>query len=234
MKALVIALAVAGALGIPATSGAVAPPLDTNVGDADSFGSNAVWMGIVATGSVIFAADCTGITPQIGPDDRCVTMNGFTPVNFSFTDLGRVTLPANSTTSLLCHWATSNGSYTFSNPTAANAVAHYNVRPIYRLESKVLDGTPFNGGIDVPISGHLDEQTLAPGAHQIHSLNTSRDCVGGLITKAALINFYGLTAAQAAAFFRRPITIRMGVGGQASGVVDGFVTYGTRLMGDHP
>jgi hypothetical protein len=50
-----------------------------------------------------------------------------------------------------------------------------------------------------------------------------------------LINDYGLTAQQAAAFFQNPITILAGIAGSVSGkVTDAFIVYNTRFTGDHP
>jgi hypothetical protein len=234
-KSIVVALALAAGVGISGAGTAATPPTDADVGDAGSFGSKAIWLGVVATGSVVFASDCTPVLPNLGPDDRCVAVASSGPTPFAFADLGRITLPANSTTTLLCHWATPNGSYVFFNGTAAPAAAEYRVRPTFRLESKVLQGPPFNGGIDTAASGYADMETMAPGALQAHSVTASRDCIAGLITKSTLISVYGLSAAQATAFFQGPITIRAGIAGEVSGVItDGDITYSTRLTGDHP
>ena len=233
-KSIDIALALAAGFGISGTGAAASPPTDADVGDAGSFGSKVVWLGFVATGVVVFAGDCTPVLPSLGPDDRCVAIAGSGATGFAFADLGRITLPANSVNTLLCHWATPNGSYTFFNPTAASAAAEFVVRPTFRLESKVLQGPPFNGGIDLGISGYLDQDTLAPGASRTRSITASRDCIAGLVTKSSLINQYGLTPAQASAFFQGPITIRAGVTGEVSGKLsEGSILYSTRLTGDH-
>lgn len=230
-KSLILALVLAAGLGISGAGVAAPPPTDADVGDANSFGSKVVWIGLVSTGVVILATDCTPVLPDLGPDDRCVTLSGPT-THFEFADLGRVTLPKNSVNTLICHWATPSGYYVLDNPGAAAVTASFRVRPTYRIESSVLQGPPFNGGIDVTISGPLDQQTLAPGAQQIHSITASRDCIGGLVTKSSLINVYGLTEKQAKNFFQGPITIRAGMAGDASHVSDGQVIYGTRLTGD--
>ena len=234
-KSIVVALALAAGLGISGAGEAAPLPTDADVGDAGSFGNKVIWLGIVATGSVVFASDCTPVLPNLGPDDRCVTIASSGATGFAFPDLGWITLPANSSSTLLCHWATANGSYVFFNGTAAAATAEYVVRPTYRIESKVLQGPPLNGGIDLAISGTFDQETIAAGALQARSVTASRDCIGGLVTKSALINQYGLTPAQATAFFQGPITVRAGVAGEVSGVIsEGDIAYSTRLTGDHP
>ena len=233
-KSIVLALALAAGLGAPGLGAAASPPTDADVGDAGSFGNKAIWIGVVATGAVVVTNDCAPVLPNLGPDDRCVPISGAT-TPFAFADLGRITLPANSSTTLLCHWATPNGSYTFFNESAAAATADINVRPTYRLESKVLQAPPFNGGIDVAISGYRDLDTMAPGGFRFRTFTASRDCVAGLVTKASLINDYGLTAQQAAAFFQNPITIRAGISGTVSGkLTDATIVYSTRFTGDHP
>jgi len=230
-----LALAICATLAFSAAAVAASPPADADVGDAGSFGNKVIWLGWVTTGAVSFASDCTPILPTLGPDDRCVPIAAVGATPFAFADLGRVTLPANSSNALLCHWATPNGSYTLFNPTAVPATGEIVVRPTYRLESKVLQGPTFNGGIDVTVSGYRDFATVAAGALQVHSITASRDCIAGLVTKASLVNDYGLTPQQAAAFFQGPITIRAGVSGLVSGKLsDGFIIYGTRLTGDHP
>jgi len=229
---LIPALALAAGLGMSTASVAAQPPTNADVGDANSFGSKVVWIGVVATGAVFLANDCAPRLPDLGPDDRCVTLSGPT-THFEFADLGRITLPANSVNTLICHWATPSGYYVLNNPTAAVATAAFRFQATYRIESTVLQGPPFNGGIDVALSGHFDQQTLAPGAQQTHSLTASRDCIGGLITKSSLVNDYGLTETQARSFFQGPITIRAGMTGDATRVSDGQLLLGTRLTGDH-
>jgi hypothetical protein len=235
-KAIIVALALSAAVGAFGARAAAPAPTDADVGDAGSFGSRVIWLGVVGTGAVVFASDCTPVLPGLGPDDRCVTIDPSGPTAFAYADLGRVTLLANSTATLLCHWATANGSYVFFNPsTTAAATAEFFVRPTFRIESKVLQGPPFNGGIDTGIAGYFDQETLAPGAQQVRSVTTSRDCIAGLITKSSLINDYGLTPSQAAAFFQNPITIRAGVTGEVSGAIsEGSIVFSTRLTGDHP
>jgi hypothetical protein len=233
-KSQLLVLTLAVGLGISGASAAASLPTDADVGDAASFGSKVVWLGFVATGFVVFAGDCTPVLPNLGPNDRCVTIASSGPTDFAFADLGRITLPGNSANTLLCHWATATGSYTFFNPGAAPAAAQFAVRPTFRVESKVLQGPPFNGGIDVGIAGTFALDTLAPGALQSHSVSASRDCIGGLISMSSLMNDHGLTAAQAKAFFQGPITIRAGIQGEVSGVLtDGLITYSTRVTGDH-
>ncbi len=56
---------------------AKAAPTDAEVGDANSFGRDVKWLGLLQSGSVSFQSDCTPAPgdPPPGPDDRCVTLN---------------------------------------------------------------------------------------------------------------------------------------------------------------
>ena len=94
-------------------------------------------------------------------------------------------------------------------------------------------GLPFNGLIDTSLPGVADTETLAAGALVSRSDAATRDCIGGLICKAQLMQTYGLNATQAANFFKGPITIRMGVRGAATWASNASIFYGTRLTGDH-
>lgn len=237
-----IALALLSCAAAPLAALA-APPTSAAVGDADSFGNKVVWIGVASTGGVTLASSCAPDPANpLGPDDRCVVLNaGGAPTSFTFPDLGRITLPGNSTNSLICHSATTIGSYSFSNTTAGSVFARFRARPLYRFESEVLrdpslinreTGLPFGGGIDTGLTGPRDFQTLAAGAQQTHNLFATRNCIGGLLTKASLVEFYGLTEAQAKKVFDKPITIRVGMTGEAAWVSDATILIGTRFTGD--
>ena len=70
-KSLLISLALA-TLCTSGLIGAVQPPSEASVGDADSFGNRVVWIGLLGTGLVTLTGDCTSV--PLGPDDRCVTL----------------------------------------------------------------------------------------------------------------------------------------------------------------
>ena len=237
LLALVACAAVSGAAG-------AAKLTDADVGDADSFGKKVVWIGLVQTGVVILADDCSPASVgSLGPDDRCVPLPGGTgTTDFDFPDLGRITLPGNSTGTLICHWATPLVTYGFHNASAASAQAQFRLWATFRVESSVLanpalinpvTGLPFGGGIDiVGLPSVRDVQTLAAGATHVHSTQATRTCIEGMISKSTLIATYGLTEAQAKSFFGSPITIRAGVRGSTALVSGASIIVGTRFTGD--
>lgn len=243
IKPFVALLTVAAYVAAPA-SVIAAPLTDADVGDADSFGKKVVWIGLVQTGVVVLAEDCTP-DPDFppGPNDQCVTLSAApASTSFSYPDLGHVTLPGKSTDTLICHWVTPLVSYGFHNTTGAAALARFTLRATYRLESAVLanpalmnplTGLPFNGGIDIPgLPTYRNHQTIADGATQSHIIQSTRTCIEGMISKSTLVNTYGLTEAQAKSFFANPVTIRAGVSGDAALVSGASIIVGTRFTGD--
>ncbi|MFO1314287.1 MAG: hypothetical protein U1F58_01690 [Burkholderiales bacterium] len=225
-------------------TGVAAPLTDADVGDADSFGKKVVWIGLAQTGVVVLADDCDpSAVGTLGPNDRCVTLAAApASTSFDYPDLGHVTLPGKSTDTLICHWVTPLVSYGFLNTTGAAALARFTLRATYRLESAVLanpalinplTGLPFNGGIDiVGLPTYRNFQTIADGATQSHTIQSTRTCIEGMISKSTLVNTYGLTEAQAKSFFANPVTIRAGVSGDAALVSGASIIVGTRFTGD--
>ncbi|KFN41198.1 hypothetical protein [Arenimonas oryziterrae] len=234
-------LATAASLGVVGLG--YAAVTDESVGDADSFGRVVHWIGVVSTGSVLLTSDCTPDPDfPLGVDDRCLVVNPDAVVtSFDYPDLGRITLPANSSNSMLCHWATPIMTYTFNNPTGVRQNARFLVRGKFRIESPVLNNPalidpttelPFNGGFDVLLPTYRDYRSIEPGQNATHTIQYSRDCISGLVSKRSLIETYGLTPAQANNFFNRKITIRAGLTGQTNMVSNASIIFGTRFQGD--
>lgn len=215
-------------------------PTAAEVGDADSFGRSPRWLGLLS-GHVNLAADCT---PAAGEpaDPNCVVL-GAAPARTTFRvdDLDVLVLPARSSRSLLCHWQTPVTSYRASNPTGIAESFQFRVTPVYRIESPVLlepglvdpgTGLPYNGVIELGLTSMFKFQTLAPGDSSSELLTGTRMCIGGLVSRANLIQSYGLSATQADRFFREPITIRLGISGSARLVDSATINIGTRFVGD--
>jgi len=93
-----------------------------------------------------------------------------------------------------------------------------------------ITGQPFGGKIVVSHSNYSEQRGLG-NTYETLSTATSTMCAG-LISRRNLIQRYGLSSAQATAFFQRPITLRFGASGR---IVTGVVTftYVERLFGDN-
>ncbi len=225
-----------------AKSGAVTAAAVTveEVGDANSFGKPVKWLGLLS-GFVSLSDDCT---PPAGEpaDPNCIVLNpapASTP--FNAVDLASITLPGKSAETLLCHWQTPIVSYGISNDTVSAQVANLRATPRYRITSEVLDdpalinpttGAPFAGSFEVALTSFNKTKVVEPGYFESETLTGARMCIGGLVSKAALIDQYGLPEAQAKRFFRKPITITLGISGQARMVNGASISFGTRITGD--
>ncbi len=225
------------------TSGSA--PTAAEVGDADTFGHAVIWDGLLSTGTISFAADCTPLPgdPAPGPDDRCVTLSPAPAVTtFDLPDIARMTLPGKTSHNILCHWTSANGTYSLFNGTGISANARITLHPYLVVESSVLSnpllidpttGLPFNGSLTtVPGTTYSNAQTLAPNARLTQSMADSRVCIAGAISRQGLIQGYGLTNAQVDDFFKNPITLKFGLSGSAQLVDFASLIYGVRIMGD--
>lgn len=225
-----------------AKSGAVTAAAVTveEVGDANSFGKPVKWLGLLS-GFVALSTDCT---PPAGEPatPNCFTLNPAPATTaFNAVDLASITLPGKSAETLLCHWQTPLVSYSVSNETLGPQVATFRATPRYRIENEVLDdpalidpgtGLPFGGSFEVALTSFAKSKLVEPGYFENETLSGARMCIGGLVSKAALIDQYGLTEAQAKRFFRKPITITLSISGQARMLDGANINFGTRITGD--
>lgn len=203
------------------------------VGDADSFGRAKNWLGLLS-GNVQLSQDCSGST------GACQTLAAAPALtSFDFDNLESITLPGRSTHSLLCHSQTPIVVYNAYNSDANPQEFNFRVTPYYTIQSEVLvglsdpnTGVPYNGEIVLPLTGIFKAHTLASGASDSESLTGTRMCIGGLVSLQSLQGSYGLTEAQATQFFRRPVTITLGIRGNARLVEEANINIGTRFSGD--
>jgi hypothetical protein len=220
--------------------GRAAGVTDATVGDADSFGRAVKYLGNGQTTDFQLQTSCEGVDPT---QSTCVTLppqpleTDFDAGNLAFVDL-----PARSAHSLLCFTLTPFLFFEFSNLTGLpQSGALMQVVAVIAIHDAVLDnpalinpdtGIPFYGQIEVSLPTYNESRTLAVGEVSDKDMSLSRSCVGGLISRDALMSTYGLTAAQAKEFFEKPISLNFGVRGSVA-VVDSLdISYGFRVYGD--
>jgi hypothetical protein len=228
---------------VKASANTKAAYTDAEVGDANSFGRNVVFVGSVQSGVLSIAPDCTP-DPMFppGPNDNCVVpdVNGFASANFP--NMGQVLIPGKSVKTLLCHWQTPFASLLYRNTTGVyQGGARSTFTATYRIENEVLadptlldpsTGLPYGGVIETGLGSISDTRGLQPGDFQVYNDNDTRVCNGGLISKRALMESYGLSEAQATKFFKKDTIITIGITGSSRFVSDGSVIIGTRFVGD--
>jgi hypothetical protein len=222
-----------------------AGPTAADVGDADTFGRNVIYDGLINSGSISMASDCTPAPgdPPPGPDDHCITLNAApATTSFDLPDIGRMTLPAKSSHNILCHWLTPIVIYSLHNGTGAPANGRITLSPYLKVESSVLNdpslidlttGLPFNGSLLTGFAANYQSShTLQPNETDTERFSESRTCIAGTLSRQGLIQGYGLTNAQVDKMFANPMTLRLGLRGSASLVDFASLIYAVRIMGD--
>lgn len=221
-------------------SARVSPALDAitveDVGDVDSFGRNLRWLGVTQMNASL-TTDCSTWT---GPGCQVITPGAFT--SFTFNDLAHIRLPPKATKSLLCYWVSPLVTVSYENPSASpvNALVRYN--PTLTIENPLLNdpslinpmtGLPFGGRIDTGMtSSEFYEVPLMPGAAFTQRSRDSAVCIAGFLSKRSLIDNYGLTDAQATAFFQQETMVRMNLTGAINHVAAADFIFGLRIIGD--
>lgn len=213
-----------------------------DVGDPDSYGRDVRWLGVMSQGAIALG-ECTPVEGE-PPDPFCIqTDPSSTSTQFAeFRDVARITLPARSMNSLLCHWLSPTMTATFANYSGVDdRVARMVVLPSLTIENAVFNdpglvdpdtGLPLDGKVELFINSSRMATLLDDGERLPQQLNSSRTCIGGFVTRQTLPIFYGLSEEQTAEFFRTPTTVRLNLQVFADHVQNGFLTYGVRFVGD--
>ncbi len=220
----------------PGASAPLAGPGAADVGDADSFGRNVQWLGLAAE-SIALQADCSGVTGNcqaLAPAPAATS--------FSFSDIAHISLPKKSANSLLCYWFSPYLTVSYDNPTAAPVVARLSYTPTVTVENPVLDdpslidpatGLPYGGQLLTGLtSSERFEVPLPAGLQITERTRDSTVCIGGMISRSALVDTFGLSAAQAKEFFKQPTTLRLNIDGSAQYVDFASLYFGLRIVGD--
>jgi hypothetical protein len=224
---------------------AAAPTPTATTGDPDSFGRAVKFLGLMTSGVVQMAADCTP-DPDFppGPDDHCYNPNPTVGAEtvVTYNDIGRMLIPGKSANSVFCHWQSPSSAFIFHNSTGATVTnARFAVSTTYTIENSVLNdpalidpntGLPFNGKFTVTISTIRDERNLQSGEVHVGRALDSRVCINGIVSRNSLVNGYGLSAAQAANFFKNDTIITLGMTVRSRHVDDSSVIVSTRIVGD--
>lgn len=226
-------------LAAPSITAAAAAPTVEEVGDADSFGRDVTYIGLAQTLSVAVADDCSGSDPTL---ERCVLANAApAPTSFNEAGLATISLPTQATKSLICFALTPFIQVQWENNLAVPANARFAANALVTIDNEVLDdptlidpgtGLPFGGVLSLGLGTFTDIHTLQPGEIDVKSMQMSRSCIAGIVSKRALVENYGLTETQATQFFKKPMTISFGARGTVA--LSSFTNYfyGIRLYGD--
>jgi len=231
-------LAIAGGLR-------AAPPTAADVGDVESFGHNAQYMG-VASGFVTLSPACTPAPTPVPPatvnDDQCFNLAAAPSLtNFDAQDICRIKLPKKATRTIIypalnffINYQLQNTTGVFQSQGLFAYTATLTIESDVLLDPSIIDpqtGLPANGKL-VGQFGYAfrDDRSMDVNARQ--RLRETLVRVGNAgINKAALVN-QGLSQSVVDDLFKSAMTIRMSISGSARLVTDASITGNMRLFGD--
>jgi hypothetical protein len=219
---------------------AAAPPTTAEVGDAESFGKNVIYLGLAQALAVTLTDDCTGSDPTL---ERCIVQNPAPAITtFNEAALATVSLPAKASKSLLCFTLTPFIFVDWQNTTAGPALARFSANADITIANPLLDdpalidpstGLPFGGEIQLSLSTWHSTHTLQSGEIDTERSMQTRACIAGIISQHSLVENYGLTASQAKEFFKKPMTLTFGSRGSVALSTYTQYFYGFRIYGDN-
>jgi hypothetical protein len=217
------------------------------VGDADSFGRPLKWLGIHFM-RVAFQGTCPRANAH--PDEICQPIADVNaPTSFTAWSTTSIELPPQAAQSLICQWVSPIQSVTFQNSTGVRRYGIFRTTPMVAIYSDVLNVEPpsstgitpigstppwSNGKWILQMGSHYNNMTrpLEPGVVYNEASRNSQICLGGILSRRALIESYGMSEEMADALFRGPIRLQFGVTGMTQNVLWAYLTMGTRVVGD--
>jgi hypothetical protein len=219
-----------------------AGPSEADVGDPDSFGHSANFMG-VASGFVTLSPSCTPASTPVPPatanNDQCFNLDP-EPATTSFEadDLARINLPNDIIYPVLNFFHR----YTLQNNTgSAQPSGEFFYTAWLTIDSTALnDPSCIDPNTSAPCAGHLQFQfgdnffrvdhNMNDGDRERNGQNYTR--AGNLgITKRSLVES-GIPQNVADKLFQGPMTIHLNISGAARLVTTASITGNMRLFGD--
>ena len=213
-----------------------------DVGEPDSFGKNAQFLGIATSGIVIIDPTCNpaDIGP-LGPDDRCVSpdASGNVPLQ-TFNDIGRINLPGKSVSNIIYAIANHTAVFSIFNPNATTQVGRVSYVPSVTIVSDALNdpslidpttGLPFNGSFTTTGIGSLTTSKSMAGFGNEFQANsyTRANTVGFSRTFFAAL---GLSNQVIDQLYKKPITIKLNIRVSSRFVDSGTFAYSIRFLGN--
>ena len=222
-----------------------APPTAAEVGDVDSFGHNAQYMG-AKSGFITLTPACTPAPPPVPPatanDDQCFNLAAApAQTNFDAEDILRIKLPKKATRTIIypalnffLNYQLQNTTGVFQSQGVFAFTASVTIESDVLLNPSIIDpqtGLPANGKLVGQFSYvYRDDRSMDVNARQ--RLRETLVRVGNAgISKSGLIG-QGLSEDVVDDLFKSSMTIRMSVTGSAKLVTDASITCNMRLFGD--
>jgi hypothetical protein len=244
-----IAVAILSVVGVAIALRAASVTVD-DVGDLDSFGQNAHFMGAESGFITLQTAACTPTpTPTPGPPSinppntyQCFQITDTTVTTpFDAENSCRINLPASAAKTVIYPVLNFFYTYHMNNTAAVPAQARFQFTANVTIVSSVLnDPTCIDPNTGLPCGGKLvfqftpnrvyDDRHLDAGETAEMRMTLTRAGNAG-ISKANLIG-QGLPAALIDKLFKNPMTLQLNVVGTSSNVDSASITDNMRLFGD--
>jgi hypothetical protein len=210
------------------------PPSAADVGDAESFGHAALYMG-AASGDFSLRSPCT-----VG-STNCTNLDPSGSATFTAPDNCRIKLPKKATRTIIYPALNFFVNYELENHTGTfQPQGQFTFRATIDIESDaLLDPSVIDPATSLPAAGKLtdlfsysynDDRSMQPQDRQHQQFTLVRVGNAG-INKAALVTL-GVPQATVDAMFAGPMTVRMNVSGGAMLCDFANVTTNMRLFGD--
>ncbi|MFL6373207.1 MAG: hypothetical protein ACJ73D_00935 [Pyrinomonadaceae bacterium] len=224
-----------------AVAAAPAAPSASAVGEPDSFGKNAVFLGVAASGGLIITNDCSDPNLDLQPDDKCLqVLDPTISTTQDFTDLARITIPGKSVSNIVYCINNHTINYHFSNPGPGTAHGRLTYSPTITIESDALnDPSAIDPNTNLPMNGKYTtsgngtraiSRTLPPGTNDSDTLSYSRaNTLGFSRTFWAGL---GLSQNVINNIYKKPMTIRLGIHISVLNVDFGNMLYTARFLGN--
>ena len=224
------------------------PPSATDVGDAETFGHNAQYMGAASGFETLSpAGGCPAATPTPSPvpngDTFCDELNPDpAQTNFSHDNICRINLPKRATHNVIYPVLNIFLNYQLENSTGVDQPQGlFRFTAGITLVSPALNdpsctdpntGLPC-GGTATLLFNYIfrDDRSMKNGDRQrLREILVRAGNTG--LTRQQLRDLLGLTPAAVDAFFNGPITARVDLSGATKLVTDASITVNMRLFGD--
>jgi hypothetical protein len=219
----------------------------TDVGEPDSFGKNAKFLGTAMTGTVYVYYSCdpavlqTDLQLTLGADDRCLALSTLgQSATATFNDIGRINIPAKSVDNTIYFIQNNLVSYDLSNPNANTVFANLSYSPTYTLESDALNdpaaidpntGLPMNGSFTTGVSGSkFFSRTYAGNAAEFVTERFTSSATRGFAR--TYFADLGLPQNVINQIYKKPLTIKLNLRVRGNFFTFGQFGYSVRFLGN--
>jgi len=214
-----------------------------DVGEPDSFGKNALFLGIAQSGIVIIDPTCDpASTGPLGPDDHCITVaDPSLPLpTTTINNVARISIPAKSALNVIYMINNQTVSFSMINTGAATTQGRFSYVPTITIESEALNdpslidpttGLPYNGSFTTGGSGaYLANKTMAPGAAEFVTESYSRANTTGF--SKTFFAALGLPSNVIKDLYNKPMTIKLNIRVSSRWVDSATMVYTARFLGN--